>query len=196
MCGCIHVPSLRYLQMFKIERYEKTTRGYKIFFLVGEQFKNTYNIQYEVLKKASAKLASPVYEIDSAIDKLNAELKESVNKYNVLNNDYLSLLANKYLEKDEENLIEVFNNFDNKNFSKLVSIITNNSKKTVFFINCTDERMHLIISHHKDINIKANDLFKQLAAKYNLKGGGNPFMAQGGGNKNLSIIEDIKELIK
>ena len=105
MCGCIHVPSLRYLQMFKIERYEKTTRGYKIFFLVGDQFKNTYNMQYEILKKASAKLASPVYEIDSAIDKLNAELKESVNKYNILNNDYLSLLANKYIEKDDENLI-------------------------------------------------------------------------------------------
>ena len=58
-----------------------------------------------------------------------------------------------------------------------------------------DERMHLIISHHKDIDIKANELFKQLASKYNLKGGGNPYMAQGGGNKNLSIIEDIKELI-
>ena len=195
MCGCIHVPSLRYLQMFKIERYEKTTRGYKIFFLVGDQFKNTYNMQYEILKKASAKLASPVYEIDSAIDKLNAELKESVNKYNILNNDYLSLLANKYIEKDDENLIEIFDNLDNKNLSKLVSIITNSSKKTVFFINCMDERMHLIISHHKDIDIKANELFKQLASKYNLKGGGNPYMAQGGGNKNLSIIEDIKELI-
>ena len=82
-----------------------------------------------------------------------------------------------------------------KNLSKLVSIITNSSKKTVFFINCMDERMHLIISHHKDIDIKANELFKQLASKYNLKGGGNPYMAQGGGNKNLSIIEDIKELI-
>lgn len=196
MCGCIHVPSLRYLQMFKIERYEKTTRGYKIFFLVGEQFKNTYNMQYEVLKKASTKLASPVYEIDTAIDKLNAELKESVNKYNVLNNEYLSLLANKYIEKDEENLIEVFDNFDNKNLSKLVSIITNSSKKTVFFINILDNRMHLIISHHKDIDIKANELFKQLASKYNLKGGGNPFMAQGGGNKDLSIVENIKELIK
>ena len=92
-------------------------------------------------------------------------------------------------------MTSLFDNLDNKNLSKLVSIITNSSKKTVFFINCMDERMHLIISHHKDIDIKANELFKQLASKYNLKGGGNPYMAQGGGNKNLSIIEDIKELI-
>lgn len=194
MCGCIHVPSLRYLQMFKIERYEKTTRGYKLFFLTGEQFKNTYNLQYEVLKKASVKLASPVYEIDQAIDKLNAELKESVNKYNLLNNDYLNILAEKYISKDAEKLIEVFDNFDNKNLSKLVSIITSSSKKSLFFINCIDQRMHLIISHHKDIDMKANEIFKQLSVKYNLKGGGNPFMAQGGGNKDLSIIEDIKNL--
>ena len=50
--------------------------------------------------------------------------------------------------------------------------------------------------HDDAVGIKANELFKQLASKYNLKGGGNPYMAQGGGNKNLSIIEDIKENMK
>lgn len=196
MCGCIHVPSLRYLQMFKIERYEKTTRGYKLFFLVGEQFKNTYSLQYDILKKTSIKLASPLSGINDAIDKLNNELKEGLNKYNLLNNEYLSLLSAKYIESKEETIIETFNNFETKSLSKLVSIIVNNSKKKVFFINCADNKMHLIISHHKEIEMKANDIFKELSTKYNLKGGGNIFMAQGSGELNLEIIEDIKIMNK
>ena len=182
--------------MFKIERYEKTTRGYKLFFLVGEQFKNTYSLQYDILKKTSIKLASPLSGINDAIDKLNNELKEGLNKYNLLNNEYLSLLSAKYIESKEETIIETFNNFETKSLSKLVSIIVNNSKKKVFFINCADNKMHLIISHHKEIEMKANDIFKELSTKYNLKGGGNIFMAQGSGELNLEIIEDIKIMNK
>lgn len=191
MCGCIHVPSLRYLQMFKIERYEKTTRGYKLFFLTGEQFKKTYQRQYDILRKASSQLASPVYEINKTIDKLNLDLKEGVNRYQMLHNDYLNLLAEKYINSDKDVLIEVFNDFDNKALAKMVSIITSSAKKTVFFINCIDEKMNLIVAHHKDIDIKANEIFKTLAGSYELRGGGNAFMAQGGGKKNLDIIKRI-----
>lgn len=196
MCGCIHVPSLRYLQMFKIERYEKTTRGYKLFFLVGEQFKDTYSKQYAVLKKASSKLASPLSGINEAIDKLNLELKDSLNKYNLLNNEYLNLLSVKYTESNEELLVDTFDDFDLKSLSKLVSIIVNKSKKKVFFINISNDKMHLIISHHKEVEMKANEIFKELSNKYNLKGGGNIFMAQGSGDLNLHIIEDIKKMHK
>lgn len=196
MCGCIHVPSLRYLQMFKIERYEKTTRGYKLFFLVGEQFKDTYSKQYAVLKKASSKLASPLSGINEAIDKLNLELKDSLNKYNLLNNEYLNLLSVKYTESNEELLVDTFDDFDLKSLSKLVSIIVNKSKKKVFFINISNDKMHLIISHHKEVEMKANEIFKELSNKYNLKGGGNIFMAQGSGDLNLQIIENIKKMHK
>ena len=44
--------------------------------------------------------------------------------------------------------------------------------------------------------MKANDIFKELSTKYNLKGGGNIFMAQGSGELNLEIIEDIKIMNK
>ncbi|MCG4877885.1 hypothetical protein L0N00_15765, partial [Eggerthella lenta] len=37
MCGCMHVPSLRYLQMLYISGYEKSAKGYKIKYLVGDQ---------------------------------------------------------------------------------------------------------------------------------------------------------------
>ena len=56
--------------------------------------------------------------------------------------------------------------------------------------------MHLIISHHKEVEMKANEIFKELSNKYNLKGGGNIFMAQGSGDLNLHIIEDIKKMHK
>lgn len=196
MCACVHVPSLRYLQMFKIERYEKTTRGYRIYFLVGEQLRNTYTKQYDVLRKASAKSATPIYEIDLAIDKLNNDLKDVRSKYDELNNNYLNLLAEKYINSDQDVLIEVFEEFDTKSLSKLASIINNHIEKKIFFIATFGDKMHLIITHHKNIEMNSRAIFKELASEYNLKGGGNPFMAQGGGLKNLEIIKNIENIAK
>ena len=71
MCACVHVPSLRYLQSFKIIRHEKTTRGYKIFFLVGDQLRNTYQRQYDILRGLSSKLSVPVMKVEEAFDKYN-----------------------------------------------------------------------------------------------------------------------------
>ena len=38
-------------------------------------------------------------------------------------------------------------------------------------------------------------MFNELAEIYNLKGGGNAFMAQGGGLKNLNIVEKAREML-
>ena len=53
LCGCMHVPSLRYLQMVFISGYEKTGRGYKIRYLCGDQLLDCVNKRYQVLDEAS-----------------------------------------------------------------------------------------------------------------------------------------------
>ena len=194
MCGCIHVPSLRYLQMLKIERYEKTTRGYRIYFLVGDLLNHTYGLQYQELKTAASKLSTPIYEVAEGISKLQSDLKKTREELETAKDLYLASLAKEFIESDDKVIIKCFDNLDNKQLSKLASMIVRDSSKLLFFLADLGERMHVVITHSKDIQVNSGELFKQISAKYELRGGGNPFVAQGGGLKNLAIIDDLKAL--
>ena len=195
MCACIHIPSLRYLQLLKIERYEKTTRGYRIYFLCGEQFFKTYDMQYQTLKSAAQKLSSPVYEVDKAIDHLNDELKKAKSYLDLYKNQFYEEIAKRYITLDDNYLVEVIDDIGPKELSKIVNFINNSSDKVMIFIGLNGDRMHVIISHSKKYDINAKEVFNELAEIYNLKGGGNAFMAQGGGLKNLNIVEKAREML-
>ena len=192
MCACVHVPSLRYLQSFKIIRHEKTTRGYKIFFLVGDQLRNTYQRQYDILRGLSSKLSVPVMKVEEAFDKYNQEYQNLINKNNKLNEAYISLLKDKYVSIDNKVIIEEID-FDRKQLSKLVSMIINETNKLVFMYCIENENIHLIVGASKEFGLKANEIFKDISLRFNLKGGGNIFVAQGGGKYDESIKEYILE---
>ena len=194
MCGCIHVPSLRYLQMLKIERYEKTTRGYRIYFLVGDLLSSTYTRQYKELKQASIKLATPIYEVVDGINKLQGDLKKTREELEDAKDQYLGLLAKDYINSDKKVIIANFEGLDAKQVSKLASMIVRETSKLLFFVASMDDRMHVVITHSKDIQVHSGELFKAVAANFELRGGGNPFMAQGGGAKNLDILKAFEAL--
>ena len=194
MCGCIHVPSLRYLQMLKIERYEKTTRGYRIYFLTGKQLLNTYKSQYHILKSSSQKLAVPIDEVAVGIDKVLLDLKKTREELEKAKDIYLNLLKERYVSLNDECIIEVFEDLDTKQLSKLASMIVKEARKEVYLLTYMNDRMHLVITHHKDIDMNAGEIFKKLAKDYDLKGGGNAFMAQGGGTKRTDLIDVLKSI--
>lgn len=195
MCACIHVPSLRYLQLLKIERYEKTTRGYRIYFLCGEQFFKTYDLQYQTLKSAAQKLSSPVYEVDKAIDHLNDELKRIKSDLDLFKDQFYEEIAKRYINSDDILLVETINDIGSKELLKIVNFVNNSSDKVMIFIGLNGDRMHVVVSHSKKYEINAREVFSKLAEIYNLKGGGNAFMAQGGGFKDLSIVEKAREIL-
>ncbi len=194
MCGCIHVPSLRYLQMLKIERYEKTTRGYRIYFLVGDLLNSTYGHQYKELKQASVKLATPIYEVVDGITKLQGDLKKTREELEKAKDQYLGLLAKDYINSEKKVIIANFEDLDAKQVSKLASMIVRETSKLLFLVASMDNRMHVVITHSKDIQVNSGELFRSVAGNFELKGGGNPFMAQGGGAKNLDILKAFESL--
>ena len=194
MCACIHVPSLRHLQMIKVERYEKTTRGYRVYFLVGDLLNNTYTKQYQILKTASKQLSTPVYDINEGIEKLQSDLKKTREELTNLKELQLESVAKELINSEDRILVKAFEGLDAKQVSKLASMVTREASKVCFFVADMGERMHVVITHSKDIDINSGELFKSLSATYDLRGGGNPFMAQGGGNKNLAILDAFKAI--
>lgn len=196
MCGCIHVPSLRHIQCIKYTDFEKTSRGYRIYFVCGDQLLETYDRQLKVLKEASVNLTLPQFEIMDGIQKLRQEIKELKTSEAEWKQRVLDLRIQEYGAKEEKILVDEINDLDIKSFQSLCSGIVRQYEKAVLFVCKASSRSHVVVAAHPSLQINASVLFKQIASKYQLRGGGNPGMAQGGGEYQPEILETLKEMVK
>ena len=195
MCGCIHVPSLRYLQSFNFLNYEKTTRGYKINFVCGEQLLQTYGKQIKVLADSAKSLGVPQLNLKAGIDKLQSELKASKNEANSWKQQVIELKAKIMHEEAEAPcLFHEFDDMDIKTFQGFCSYFVRNYEHGIFFLCKVEDRCHVMISHSKSFAYPCGELFKKLSAEYGLRGGGNPSMAQGGGEYSEALVNALKAL--
>lgn len=196
MCGCIHVPSLRYLQSIKFLSYEKTTRGYKIFFVCGDQLLHTYDKQLHVLEECAKDLGCPQFELYEGIQKLHQEIKELKNSEAQWKQKVMDMKIASYTNTDETYLVSEIEDMDVKTFTGMCSTLVRNHPKGIFFVCHVENRCHVVIARNTSLEFKANELFKQVSTEFNLRGGGNPAMAQGGGEYSPEIVQKLKAMVE
>lgn len=196
MCGCIHVPSLRYLQSIKLLSFEKTTRGYKIYFVCGEQLLRTYGHQLSVLDSCARDLGTPQSELLQGIMKLRAEIKQLKDSEASWKQKVIDAKIQEYGSREETILCEEIDDLDVKTFTSMCSALVRTYEKGILFVCHQEDRCHVVIAHSAKLDFKANELFKEVAAEFSLRGGGNPAMAQGGGEYSAEILTKLKELAK
>ncbi len=194
MCGCIHVPSLRYLQSIKLLSYEKTTRGYKIYFICGEQLLRTLGKQQTILEQCAKDLGTPQNDIYLGITRLRQEIKDLKAIETEWKNKVVAQKIKEFAAKEEVCLSECIEDLDVKTFQMLCSTLVREHEKAVFFVCHDADRCHVMIARHASLPFKANELFKEIAVKFSLRGGGNPAVAQGGGSYQPEILEELAKL--
>lgn len=189
-CGCIHVPSLRCLQMIKIIGVDKSAKGVKLKYVVGDQLLNNFEKYYEVLNKAGTLLAQPFEFIEFGILKQMQDNKNLIADLHVLKEKYCEL----YIQQLNPNSIEtrVFDEIDLKTFQMLVAQYRLVSNKPFCFIWKQLDKVHVLIANAKE----SDNIFKEIATLYSLRGGGNKTLAQGGGNYIVGMEEVIFNKIK
>ena len=187
MCGCTHVPSLRYLGLIKIQKTEKTARGYKLYYLTGKLLLERIAEYNDILQKLSNDFAVPAEGVTGAVTRLQQELRASKLETEEYKEYYLESVAERYISSEEKVVLGQFD-FDIRSLNKLASMVVSNASKLVFFISNLDDKMHLVIARSKDLGVNCSEIFKALAAEYNLRGGGNPSFAQGGGRNDPGLL--------
>ena len=196
MCGCIHVPSLRYLQSIKLLSYEKTTRGYKIYFVCGNQLLHTYGSQLHVLEACAKDLGVAQKDIYEGLLKLRQDIRELKTCESSWKQKVIELRVLELGNCEETLLVREMDDLDLKTFQTMCSTLVRNYPKGIFAVCRDHERCHVVIARHTSLNFKANELFKDVAARFQLRGGGNPGMAQGGGIYNPGILEELQSLAR
>ena len=194
-CGCIHVPHLGLIQTIKFLGCDKTTRGYKLRYVCGEQLLHMYERHYQALSDSAKALGVPQLGLKEGIEKLQGELKAAKNENNTWKQQVIEFTAEK-IHHDAQTpcLFHVFEDMDIKTFQTFCSYFVRTYEQGIFFICKSEERCHVMISHSKSFTYPCGELFKALGAAYNLRGGGNPAMAQGGGEYSEALATALKAL--
>ncbi|MCI9312006.1 MAG: hypothetical protein HFE68_01425 [Erysipelotrichaceae bacterium] len=196
LCGCMHVPSLRYLQMVFISGYEKTSRGYKIRYLCGDQLLDCVNKRYQVLDEACQSLSlSHLY--------LNTGIQQIINEQKALNRDvmlwkqkYIALLAERYQDENASTIVRIFDDLDAKSLSQAAQYLTQHLHKPCILLAKIFDQCHLVISSPQGSDVDARNVFAQFAADFELRGGGNAHLAQGGGVYTKALADYVKDIQK
>ncbi|MBQ4374791.1 MAG: hypothetical protein II783_03335 [Erysipelotrichales bacterium] len=195
MCACVHVPSLRYLRMIKITHYEKTTRGYKIFFVCGKQLSALLTRQNEILRDLGKRFSCPPLEVTDAITRLEDENKAHLLTIRHLEEEKTAALIRHYAAMPENVLIEEFRELPAAIFAKLCATLCA-EEKTVLFLNRFDDDVRFIFAKPKDSPADLAGLLAFLKQSYPVRGGGSPWKMQGSipGNP-VNLLEQIRTFL-
>lgn len=195
MCGCIHTPSLRYIQTIKFLRYEKTTRGYRIYFVCGNQLLQTYGKQNQILLDTAKSLGVNQFDMKQGITKLQGEVKSEKAEVSAWKQKYIEVMSEKIAASSSHEYISwFFNDIDIKTFQTLCSYFVRTYVKGILFVCHDNDCCHVVVSRHKELDFECNTLFKDIADKFELRGGGNKAMAQGGGTYKEDLYPYIETL--
>lgn len=195
MCGCIHVPSMRYLKMIKYTGYEKTTRGYRIYFVVGEQLSKYVDTQNKQLSSVASKLHVSMHDINEGIERLQAEIKSLSENETKWKQKVIDSIANEITETSDTIVVREIQDLDIKSLQIMVSTLVRNTTKTIGIVDILANSCHVMIVRPKEAGVDCRSIFKELSDEFDLKGGGNDSMAQGGGNYHPNILKRLVELV-
>ncbi len=188
-CGCIHVPSLRYLQMIYLIKAEKSSKGVKLKYTVGDQLLQNHHDYYNVLDKTGTLLAQPFEFIEFGVLKQIQENKSLLADLQVIKQKYVDLLL-AGLDVNQKQ-IQVFEDMDLKTFQILVSKYNAMPTKPFTFIWKQNNKVHVVVAKEED----SKAVFTKISEGYSLRGGGNERLAQGGGNYEEGMIANIIDKI-
>ena len=193
LCGCLHVPSSRYLKAIHLLRSEKTTHGVRVVMRVGDFLIQQSHKEYDLLDAIGTNVGTPFDEIETGIEQLRSKVRSLTKTSDFYRSQYLELLVEKNLNELEGNVIVVYDpSLTIEDMKYLLVQYTNRSGLIGVGMHVENERLSLVISKSKDVeDFDCGACFKELSKAYGLRGGGSKLVAQGGGK----VFDSYRDLI-
>lgn len=191
-CG-IHPRSTLDVRMIKIKKYEKYKQGMRIEFLAGNRAIN-YSIEKDsILTEICRYLSCSDKDAIRGINSLNDKLQSTLVQKRKIEEELLNYQIKEMIETsqrigDISVVKKVYEDKNVKEVGKVASKIVEHENVIALMVAKGDEKVNFIFACSKNIkNISMNDLLKDALTLVDGRGGGSPFLAQGGGNNNGNI---------
>lgn len=191
-CG-VHPKSTLELRMIKIKKWEKNKGATRIEFLAGKRAIN-YSLSRDfyltnICRYLSCNEQESINGIKNIYDKLeniiqvNRRLEDELTTYEISD-----MIKNSFKLDNISIIKKIYNNKNIKYISKVASKITENENTIALLGLITEDKVNIIFASSNDIKgINMNNLLKDSIILVDGKGGGNTFLAQGGGKNNGNL---------
>ena len=195
-CG-VHPKSTLDVRMIKIKKYEKYKQGMRIEFLAGNRAIN-YSIEKDsILTEICRYLSCSDKDAIKGINSLNEKLQSTLSQNRKIEEELLKYQVKDMIETaqkvgDISVVKKIYEDKNVKEVGKVASKIVENENVISLMVAKGDEKVNFVFACSKNIkNISMNDLLKDALTLVDGRGGGSPFLAQGGGNDNGNIDSAI-----
>lgn len=195
-CDCMHVPSLRYLQMIYIQGFEKSEQGIRIIYLVGDQFLDCVAKRYQVLDTLSTQLNASHLYLESAISQMIGNTHVLHGKIGVWKKRFEKVVVKELSKRQESVVLEVLEDVDRSSALNIVRDVVSQTAKAVVLIARKYDSVCVVCGANSDVDFDYNGLFESLSQEYRLKGGREEYFVYGEGLYKESMIAHCKEYIQ
>ncbi|MGL4876174.1 MAG: DHHA1 domain-containing protein, partial [Clostridium sp.] len=190
-CG-IHPSSTIELMCIKLKKAEGHKGNTRIEYLAGKRAIDDSLKKDVFSKKVCSYLSCSENEVVKGIENLREEIKVLSKENKGLLDENNDFKVKEIVEKCEEIngtkiFKKVYENEELKKISKLVEKISS-LEKTISLVGIVnDDKVNVIFSASKDIDLHMGNLLKDAIVLVDGRGGGSKYLAQGGGKNNNNI---------
>ncbi|MBT3321744.1 MAG: hypothetical protein HN392_05610 [Anaerolineae bacterium] len=195
-CGGTHVLQTGMIGSLKIVRTERVNKKIRIHFVTGRQALASFE-QFQYAAQNTANLLKVgVDEISVYVENLQMQLKDAQKELKTLREFSLDVEVENMVQHAEKvgEIWIVTKLFENRNPAELraLAMKSRNYPNIVALLASFDgEKLSLVTSCAEGISVSANDLLQKHLAPFNLRGGGDKSIAQGGG-----VADGVDEIFK
>ncbi len=195
LCGCMHVPSASLIRGMRILDVSKVSEGMKVHLVAGEALLRLMKEEHELLCNLSKKLNANADNIEDALDQLRAQNKEVLKEKDLYRSLYLDAVLDQKiadLDLSKLNLVVIDDDLSLEDIKYLIVNMVKQDNVVCIGLNEENNKASVVISTSQNIDtLNCADAFARLRQEYHLRGGGNPHVAQGGGD----VFDNWKEVI-
>lgn len=202
-CGGTHPGQTGEIGLVKVLSWEKHKAGSRVEFVCGWRTIRSLDKKQNILRELGKLLGTGEADLAASIAKQLEDRKESERKLQEALQTLMEHEADDLREHaqkigDFRVSIGVFQNRSMQELQRLTSMITSHSNR-ISLLASVGEKTNLVFARTSDLTISMFDLLKAVLPMIDGKGGGNPAVAQGGGNATGSpqfLLEEAVRILR
>ena len=204
-CGGTHVKTTSEVGIIKIKKTEPYKTGIRIEFGCGAYALKFIQERNDIINTLMKLFSVKDDEIISYSEQLLVSQKSDRNNLHIIKEQLYKVQAAQLLEQFESDEIRVITLIEkdiNMTDLRLKSnILCDSDNNIVLAVGTENEKTHIVLAKSKNIDkeFDMGKLFKALIVPLGIKGGGNPFVAQGGSSELVdteALIALLEEKIQ
>lgn len=196
-CGGTHHSSIGEVGLIKIRKWEKYKGNTRVEFVCGGRALKDYSWKNIIVSNISNMLSIKdtdayegvlrLYDENKDLGKENGRLREELLKYKALD-----IYKESFDYKDYKIIAKIFEEEDFKDVKYIGSQAIVGDKTIVFFGVKERDKVQILIGKSKDVPVDMKDLFNSIIPIIDGKGGGSPYLLQGGGPR----VDKLEECLE